>query len=928
MISEKDELTLAVVASIAAQAHFGEGANDFTAPAQAGQAETLVAALPEPGPAFAPLSWAEETLASVEYTPSEAEARDADYTLANKGSADFQASSDATSSTLLQVHAETLGTIGQSLNSQSAMQPLGLEPVIVEASAPAFVAAAAMPTAPFALAVNDSQPPPPPSNLLTLSPEPHHIITDNPVDALTFVRNGYPDARWNRGDDVGTHVTITYSFLTKLPDYYKDLAKYGNYASSFTPFTTMQKAAVEKILEAYENVANVTFVPVSGVGDITFANCDMSSGTLAHAYRPDSHSSGGDVWCNTMYKDYKDDLMNSWQPGGEMYHAVIHELGHAMGLKHPHNDWDVDETYLLSSNLNNTWYTNMSYAFNGSGAYIDTINGDIKMALLYPGYLQELDIVALQYLYGANTKKVDTTYSWPDRPIMQDTIWDGGGNDTIDCSNQTYDCIINLQVDTFSSIGYSKYDGSAGRDNVAIAKGTVIENATGGSGNDTITGNAVANVLRGGAGDDSLYGGAGNDTLRGDAGIDQLYGGDGKDYLNGGAGADVMVGGRGDDTYVVDNTGDQVLEDPDAGTDKVRSSIDYILPDNVENLELVGTGNINGKGNSLDNVITGTDGANELRGGAGNDRLEGGIGSDKLYGDLGNDTLIGGRDRDYLYGGDGDDYLSGGAGNDMLYGNADNDVLFGGEGNDSLEGGAGNDTLYGEAGDDTLYGGADRDYLYGGDGDDYLSGDAGNDMLYGDAGNDSLDGGAGNDSLEGGQGTDTLSGGAGNDTLIGGADKDYLYGGDGDDYLSGGAGNDVLYGNAGNDTLKGGAGIDKLYGGAGADNLTGGDGADLFFYTQVSDSALTARDRITDFVRGSDKLDFSLFDANTVDNGVQHFKFINGSSFTAVAQLLFSYNADTDTGIVYGNVNNDTKSDFAIYLSGITALTADDFILA
>jgi Peptidase M10 serralysin C terminal. len=209
-----------------------------------------------------------------------------------------------------------------------------------------------------------------------------------------------------------------------------------------------------------------------------------------------------------------------------------------------------------------------------------------------------------------------------------------------------------------------------------------------------------------------------------------------------------------------------------------------------------------------------------------------------------------------------------------------------------------------------------------------LYGEAGNDTLIGGAGIDKLTGGAGNDRLEGGIGADKLYGQAGNDTLIGGADRDYLWGGVGNDYLSGGAGNDVLYGEAGNDTLIGGAGIDQLTGGAGADKLTGGDGADLFVYTQVADSLLTARDRIYDFVRGVDKLDFSGFDANTVANGVQHFRFINASSFTAAAQLLFNYNADTDTGIVYGNVDNDTKADFAIYLSGVNALAAADFILA
>lgn len=134
--------------------------------------------------------------------------------------------------------------------------------------------------------------------------------------------------------------------------------------------------------------------------------------------------------------------------------------------------------------------------------------------------------------------------------------------------------------------------------------------------------------LTGGTGNDVFFGLAGNDTMKGGAGNDQLFGGDGTDTLDGGTGGDAMQGGDGNDTYIVDDVLDLVLESVDQGTDLVKAGISFILSDDIEKLTLTGTGDIDGIGNALDNVIIGNDGDNVLNGHAGKDTLTGGLGAD------------------------------------------------------------------------------------------------------------------------------------------------------------------------------------------------------------------------------------------------------------------------------------------------------------
>ena len=581
------------------------------------------------------------------------------------------------------------------------------------------------------------------------------------------------------------------------------------------------------------------------------------------------------------------------EQGGYGFITLIHEIGHGLGLAHPHDTGGGSDIMqgvtspfnsLGNSDLNQGIFTTMSYNDGWRTADHGT-SGSISYG--WQGTPMALDIAVLQDRYGANTSanSGDTTYILPrsnTTGTFYQSIWDSDGIDTI-VQNDNVSAVIDLRPASlkyeFGGGGFVSYAiGIHG--GFTIAATVTIENAVGGGQDDTLIGNSTDNALDGGAGNDTLYGDQGDDVF--DASSEHR------------SGADVFYGGAGNDVYYIDNASDRIFEYADEGQDMLYSELGATFLDQfVEDVILTGATHANAyaqDGQAIDNRMTGNRFDNLLKSYAGADCLEGGAGDDSLYGGDGGDYLSGGIGNDWARGEAGDDtivadwgddwYLGGdgtdtlivyenvsiyidlrtdyarmtGLGNDLVR-DVENFVFSGGHdfayGNDYaniFNGNAGNDTLLGAAGNDLIHGGDDIDFLAGGLGDDEIFGGQQDDQITDSWGADVLDGSTGNDLIHSFEGGDIVSAGAGDDTVRGGRGHDVISGDDGNDLVYG---DTVLFASAGEDTIIGGSGNDTLQGGFGADTF-------VFDLSEVGEDVIQRIDTgEVDFQVGIDRVKFT-----------------------------------------------------------------------
>lgn len=435
----------------------------------------------------------------------------------------------------------------------------------------------------------------------------------------------------------------------------------NEFSSADDGWTVVEKAAYRAAINSWAEVARINPVEVSNAANATFiehTSNDIFNGNpgfLGQHEPPDPAFSvpPADGWYN--WQGYGWDH-NNWNgglhKGGLGYLTIVHEIGHGLGLAHPHDTGGGSPIWpgVTTSgdpgpgNYNQDVYTVMSYVHGIVSKSISGVPNADNYGFV--GGPMAYDIYAIQDLYGARASHTgNDVYYLPQANRVGtyfECIWDTGGTDTIATMART-SATINLNA--------ASLDGSAngGGDisvvwgilgGFTIAHGVWIERAFGGSGADIIIGNGRANWLFGNVSQDQIWGQGGNDVIYGGNHADRLLGNGGNDRLFGEFGNDYLIGG---------------------------SHNDY------------------------------------LNGGPNNDKLDGQSGNDVLVGQAGFDILLGGTGFDRLLGNQHSDRLFGQDGNDRLYGHQGNDFMYGGQGADLMDGGADDDLMFGQANSDTFY---------------------------------------------------------------------------------------------------------------------------------------------------------------------------------------------------------------------------------
>jgi len=341
---------------------------------------------------------------------------------------------------------------------------------------------------------------------------------------------------------------INYSFNETKP-----VDHIGKDANGWTPMNSEERSVAREAIAKVASLIDVSFnETANNSGNIRFSG-NYQETSSGYAYFPGTNL-GGDIFIST-----KDRNVEGYYDKNHFgYTTIVHELGHAMGLKHPFEGGTTLASVKENMDHSIMSYTETKYVvpdFKISGSDLTVSYGNAAYQDEYMLY----DVAALQAMYGANmsTKVGDTTYNIDTSKPDYTVIWDAGGADTIDASTSTGVCDINMKDGTLSSVNIktieeqkqetkgfyqsnnkwnaeieawvdSSYAKVAdrlytGENNLSITHGTIIENVKTGSGNDIVRDNSVNNRIETGTGDDTIYLGAG--------GYDQVYCGEGNDKV-------------------------------------------------------------------------------------------------------------------------------------------------------------------------------------------------------------------------------------------------------------------------------------------------------------------------------------------------------------------------------------------------------------
>ncbi len=347
--------------------------------------------------------------------------------------------------------------------------------------------------------------------------------------------------------------TITYQFAGNAQPSDTELPFTPGTYSGWTALTAAEKAAVQAAMHHIETFLNVRFVedPTAADPDLNIGKVTLPGSTTGYGGFALSYTGANPPHTITNYDCYAV-YDNTLDISSGQENLILHELGHALGLKH-----SFSAPALPAAEENNK-FTVMSYTAN-------PVNG------LYSDHMMLYDIFALQDIWGAAKFHGGRNTYAPTAITTVLPIWDTGGRDKLDASAYAGGVTIDLNPGHFSSLGAT--------DNLVIAYNTWIEDALGGAGNDVITGNKRKNVLAGGAGRDVLKGLGQADTLNGGPGGDKIYGGNGNDTLKGSGGRDRLFGQGGNDTLTGGGNRDKFFITPNPGSDHITD-----FQDNVDQL--------------------------------------------------------------------------------------------------------------------------------------------------------------------------------------------------------------------------------------------------------------------------------------------------------------------------------------------------------